>query len=66
MKCVIIDWITLKGQTLTSHIPCNAKAGQGFHHEHTGALLCLAGYDWSNVEYVLLLFILSSYNVLQD
>jgi hypothetical protein len=23
---------------------------RGFHHERTGALLCPAGLDWSNVE----------------
>ena len=51
MKCVIIDWITPKGQMLNLHIPRNAKSGQGFHHECTGALLCPAGYDWSNTEY---------------
>ncbi|KAF8835889.1 hypothetical protein BDN67DRAFT_992297 [Paxillus ammoniavirescens] len=47
MKTAIIDWITLKGQSLNPHIPRNIKSGRGFHHEHTGALLCLAGLDWN-------------------
>ena len=50
MKCTIIDWITPKGQTLNPHIPHNAKSTQGFNHECTGALLCPAGYNWSNME----------------
>ena len=53
MKAAIIDWITPKGQTLTPHIPRNAKIGRGFHHEHTGALLCPAGYEWANEEFVI-------------
>ncbi|KAF8835425.1 hypothetical protein BDN67DRAFT_992459 [Paxillus ammoniavirescens] len=47
MKTAIIDWITLKGQSLNPHIPRNIKSGCGFHHEHTGALLCPAGLDWN-------------------
>ncbi|KIJ59551.1 hypothetical protein HYDPIDRAFT_100521 [Hydnomerulius pinastri MD-312] len=50
MKSAIIDWITPKGQTLNPHIPQNMKSGCGFNHEHTGALLCPAGYKWANVE----------------
>lgn len=53
MKCAIVDWITPKGQTLNPHIPRNSKSVRGFHHERTGALLCPAGYDWSNAEYVI-------------
>ncbi|KAF8451070.1 hypothetical protein L210DRAFT_3500268 [Boletus edulis BED1] len=34
MKCTIVDWITPKG----------------FNHERTSALLCPAGYNWSNAE----------------
>jgi hypothetical protein len=52
MKGAIIDWITPKGQSLNPHIPRNAKSGRGFHHERTRTLLCPAGYDWSNAEYV--------------
>ena len=52
MKSAIIDWITPKGQCLIPHIPHNVKSGRGFNHERTGALLCLAGLDWENTEYV--------------
>ncbi|KAI6017489.1 hypothetical protein EDC04DRAFT_2576705 [Pisolithus marmoratus] len=50
MKGTIIDWITLKGQSLSPHIPCNMKSGRGFNHECTGALLCPAGLDWTNIQ----------------
>ncbi|KAF8837515.1 hypothetical protein BDN67DRAFT_991738 [Paxillus ammoniavirescens] len=50
MKTAIVDWITLKGQSLNPHIPCNVKLGCGFNHEHTGVLLCPTGFDWSNTE----------------
>ena len=52
VKGAIIDWITPKGQSLIPHIPCNAKSGCGFNHKCTGALLCPAGLDWNNIEYV--------------
>lgn len=52
MKNAIIDWITPKGQSLSPHIPRNVKSGRGFNHERTGALLCPAGLDWANTEYV--------------
>ena len=47
MKGAVIDWITPKGQSLNPHIPRNAKAGRGFNHERTSALLCPAGLDWA-------------------
>ncbi|KAF9228046.1 hypothetical protein BS17DRAFT_793615 [Gyrodon lividus] len=50
MKSAVIDWITPKGQVLNPHIPCNIKSGQGFNHEHTGALLCPTGLKWENSE----------------
>ena len=50
MKGPIINWITPKGQSLVPHIPRNVKAGRGFNHERTGALLCPAGLDWKNIE----------------
>ena len=52
MKTAIINWITPRGQTLNPHIPCNVKSGRGFNHERTGVLLCPAGLDWANSEYV--------------
>ncbi|KIM57863.1 hypothetical protein SCLCIDRAFT_28496 [Scleroderma citrinum Foug A] len=50
MKAAVIDWITPKGQSLNPHILCNVKAGCGFIHKRTGALLCPAGLDWANTE----------------
>ncbi|KAF8834708.1 hypothetical protein BDN67DRAFT_914422 [Paxillus ammoniavirescens] len=50
MKTAIVDWITPKGKSLNPHIPCNVKSGRGFNHECTGALLCPAGFNWSNTE----------------
>ncbi|KIM67510.1 hypothetical protein SCLCIDRAFT_107661 [Scleroderma citrinum Foug A] len=50
MKSAVVDWITPNDQLLNPHIPRNAKAGRGFNHERTGALLCPAGLDWNNVE----------------
>lgn len=44
LKGAILDWITLKGH---AH---NLKVDHGYNHEHTGALLCPAGLDWSNPE----------------
>jgi len=55
MKGPIIDWITLKGQSLIPHIPHSTKSGCGFNHDLTGALLCPAGLDWNNVEWVIIL-----------
>ena len=52
VKTAIIDWITPKGQSLVPHIPRNVKSGRGFNHERTGALLCPAGLDWANIEYI--------------
>lgn len=57
MKSAIVDWITPKGQSLNLHIPRNAKAGRGFNHERTGALLCPARLDWNNVKYVFFYFL---------
>ena len=53
MKAAIVDWITPKGQSLTPHIPRNVKSSRGFHHDRTGALLCPADLDWSNLAYVI-------------
>ncbi|KAG2057437.1 hypothetical protein BDR06DRAFT_980854 [Suillus hirtellus] len=50
LKGSVLDWITLKGQSLVPPLTCNMKIDRGFHHERTGALLCPAGLDWSNLE----------------
>ncbi|KAF8836372.1 hypothetical protein BDN67DRAFT_992145 [Paxillus ammoniavirescens] len=46
----LADLIQKGGQSLSPHIPCNVKAGHGFNHERTDALLCPAGLDWANTE----------------
>ena len=50
LKGPILDWIVPSGQALTPPLARNVKIDRGFHHERTGALLCPAGMDWSNLE----------------
>jgi hypothetical protein len=50
LKGAIIDWITPRGESLHPPIPRNSKTERGFNHERTGALLCPAGLDWSDIE----------------
>jgi hypothetical protein len=50
LKGAILDWITPRGQSLNPPLARNIKSDRGFHHERTGALLCPAGFDWSEVE----------------
>ena len=50
LKGAILDWITLRGQSLVPPLACSVKVDHSFHHEHTGTLLCPAGHDWSNSE----------------
>jgi len=50
LKGSILDWITPRGQPLNPPLARNVKIDRGFHHERTGALLCPAGMDWSNLE----------------
>jgi hypothetical protein len=52
LKSAILDWITPRGQPLRPQLARNVKTDRGFHHERTGALLCPAGLDWSNTEFV--------------
>jgi hypothetical protein len=52
LKGPILDWIVPKGQNLVPSLSRNVKVDRGFNHERTGALLCPAGLDWSNLEYV--------------
>lgn len=52
LKTAILDWITPRGQPLSPQLSRSVKKDRGFHHERTGALLCPAGLDWSNTEYV--------------
>ena len=52
LKSVIIDWISPPGQPLIPPLARNVKADRGFNHECTGFLLCPAGLDWADPEYV--------------
>jgi hypothetical protein len=42
------------------------KIDRGFHHERTGALLCPAGIDWSNPEFVISRSSLSLMQILME
>jgi hypothetical protein len=55
LKGPILDWITPQGQCLDPPLSRNVKVNRGFNHERTGSLLCPAGMDWTDAEYVVLL-----------
>jgi hypothetical protein len=57
LKGAVLDWITPRGQPLNPPLARNVKIDRGFHHERTGALLCLAGMDWCHNEFVYLSFL---------
>ncbi|KAG2135057.1 hypothetical protein BD769DRAFT_1665012 [Suillus cothurnatus] len=46
----VLEWLVPKGQAVIPPLARNIKSDCGFNHEVTGALLCPAGLDWSNVE----------------
>jgi len=50
LKSAIVDWLSPPGVPLHPPIARNIKTDRGFNHEVTGALLCPAGVDWSNLE----------------
>ena len=52
LKGAILDWIVPHGQSLHPPIARNVKIDRGFNHDRTGALLCPADMDWSNLELV--------------
>jgi hypothetical protein len=56
LKGAILDWITPQGLPLNPPLSRNVKIDWGFHHERIGALLCPAGLDWSNHEFVIIFF----------
>jgi len=49
LKSAIIDWLSPPGEPLRPPIARNIKIDRGFNHEVTGALLCPAGVDWSDL-----------------
>ncbi|KAG1824027.1 hypothetical protein EV424DRAFT_1472015 [Suillus variegatus] len=50
LKSAVIEWLVPRGQVVIPPLSRNIKSDRGFNHEVTGALLCPAGLDWSNVE----------------
>ena len=54
LKGVVLDWITERGSALNPPLSRNIKTNQGFHHPVTGRLLCPAGLDWEDKEWVCL------------
>jgi hypothetical protein len=56
LKSAVLEWLVPSGQAHILSLSWNIKSDSGFNNEVMGALLCLAGLDWSNAEWVLLLF----------
>jgi len=56
---MVLDWITPRDTPLVPPLSRNIKTNRGFHHSITGALLCPAGLDWRDAEWVLLTHIFS-------
>lgn len=52
MKGPVLDWITPRDIALQPPLSRNIKTNRGFHHPITGALLCPAGVDWNDSQYV--------------
>ncbi|KAG1869689.1 hypothetical protein C8R48DRAFT_597520 [Suillus tomentosus] len=50
LKSAVLEWLVPRGQAVIPPLSRNIKSDRGFNHEVTGALLCPAGLDWSNVE----------------
>jgi len=63
MKGTIIDWITPPGQVITPPLNRKMKFDRGFHHETTGSLLCPAGVNWDDPEWVLVICGMSPFTV---
>jgi len=59
LKGVVLDWITPRETALHPPLSRNMKTNRGFHHAVTGALLCPAGLDWNDTEFVIILICLS-------
>ncbi|KAG1759390.1 hypothetical protein EDD22DRAFT_981039 [Suillus occidentalis] len=50
LKSAVLEWLVPRGQVIIPPLSRNIKSDRGFNHEATGALLCPAGLDWSDVE----------------
>jgi len=53
LKGMVVDWITLRDTPLVPPLSRNVKMNKGFHHPVTSALLCPAGLDWRDAEWIL-------------
>ena len=51
------------GQVITPPLNCKMKFDHGFHHETTGSLLCPAGVNWDDPEWVLVICGMSLFTV---
>jgi hypothetical protein len=49
LKSAVLEWLVPRGQVVIPPLSRNIKSDRGFNHEVTGALLCPAGLDWSDV-----------------
>lgn len=52
MKGPILDWISAE-EPLVPALHRRDKRDRGYNHNRTGALLCPAGLDWNDPEYVI-------------
>ena len=52
LKGVVLEWITPRDMALNPPLSRNVKTNRSFHHNTTGALLCPAGLNWGDAEYV--------------
>ena len=58
LKGTILDWIApSENKLLRPPLARNTKIDQGFNHPRTGFLLCPAGLDWDDKEYVSLMLL---------
>jgi hypothetical protein len=60
LKSAILDWICPKGEAIQPPLHRNSKIDRGFNHELTGSLLCPAGLNWNDPQYVFFSFSLTS------
>lgn len=52
LKSAIFNWVSLKGKVIQPPLHRNSKIDCGFNHDLTGSLLCPAGLDWNDPQYV--------------
>ncbi|KAF8229710.1 hypothetical protein L208DRAFT_1479565 [Tricholoma matsutake] len=50
LKGVVLEWISPPSIPVHPPLSWNVKTNRGYHHPTTGALLCPAGLDWSDVD----------------